>query len=97
MRFNDAGHFYWIMKHSRQLVFICTGSDCKKAGSKLIKKDLKIASKQNPWKGCCKLIQTKCLDMCKSAPVAIVEDHFLKKTSTEKILDQMKKALKDQG
>lgn len=80
------------MKLNRELLFVCTGSDCKKSGAKLIFKDLKSECKQGDLKGGVKLIKTKCLDMCKSAPVVIVGDHFCKKATTEKILEKIKKS-----
>ncbi|TFV97485.1 (2Fe-2S) ferredoxin domain-containing protein [Algoriphagus kandeliae] len=81
------------MKHKRELVFVCTGSDCKKAGAKAIRKHLKEDLKSGPLKGQCKLIQTKCMDLCKSAPVVIVGDHFCKKTDAEKVATILKKSL----
>lgn len=79
------------MKHSRTLVFCCTCSDCKKGGGKLLRKELKESIKAEDLKGQIKLIQTKCLDMCKSSPVVIVGDQFCKKATLEKILCQLKK------
>lgn len=80
------------MKLNRELIFICTGSDCKKSGGKSILKGLKAECSQGPLKGNLKLIKTKCLDMCKSAPVVIIGDHFCKKASTEKVLEKLKKS-----
>ncbi|WP_133552454.1 (2Fe-2S) ferredoxin domain-containing protein [Algoriphagus boseongensis] len=80
------------MRHPRKLIFVCTGSDCKKSGGKALKKQLKAELKEGQLKGNCKLISTKCMDMCKSAPVVIVEDHFLKKTNFSKVLQQLKKS-----
>jgi NADH:ubiquinone oxidoreductase subunit E len=79
------------MMHSRKLVFCCTGSDCKKEGGKSLRKDLKESAKSGELKGKVKLIQTKCMDRCKSAPVVIVGDHFCKKATLEKVLTQLKK------
>ncbi|MBC6365319.1 (2Fe-2S) ferredoxin domain-containing protein [Algoriphagus sp. AK58] len=79
------------MKHPRKLVFCCTGSDCKKSGGKSIRKELKEAAKNGEIKGLVKLIQTKCMDMCKSAPVVIVGDHFCKKATLEKVFNELKK------
>ncbi len=79
------------MKHSKTLVFCCSGSDCKKSGGKSLRKDLKESAKSGALKGEIKLIQTKCIDMCKSAPVVIVEDHFCKKATLEKVLEELKK------
>jgi NADH:ubiquinone oxidoreductase subunit E len=79
------------MQIKRDLVFVCTGSDCKKQGAKNLYKELKNASNQVPFKGRCKLIKTKCMDLCKSAPLVIVKDHFCKKTSSSKVLELLKK------
>lgn len=82
------------MKHRRELVFVCMGSDCKKAGAKCLHKDLKESFRKEPFKGNCKLIQTKCLDHCKSAPLVIIENHFHKKTSADKIKVELEIKLK---
>lgn len=82
------------MRHKRELIFICTGSDCKKAGAKGLCKELKESFKKSPMKGNCKLIQTKCLDHCKSAPVVILDDYFYKKTNSDQILNELEKKLK---
>ncbi|PZX50907.1 (2Fe-2S) ferredoxin domain-containing protein [Algoriphagus chordae] len=80
------------MKHSRKLVFICNGSDCKKAGAKNLYKELKRMTAEPDLKGSCKFIKTKCMDMCKTAPNVIVGDHFCKNTTAEKVLIQIKKS-----
>ncbi|WP_192349485.1 (2Fe-2S) ferredoxin domain-containing protein [Algoriphagus sp. Y33] len=80
------------MKHSRKLIFICNGSDCKKEGAKKLYKGLKEATDEAPLRGTCKFIKTKCIDMCKTAPNVIVGDHFCKKTTVEKVLVQLKKS-----
>jgi NADH:ubiquinone oxidoreductase subunit E len=81
-----------VMKINRQLVFVCSGSDCKEAGSKRLRKDLKEAVHAAGLKGQCKFFQTKCMDMCKTAPMVIVGDHFCKKADTKSVIDQIKKA-----
>lgn len=78
------------MKVTRQLIFVCNGSDCKKSGAKSIGKELKAACKSDSLKGKCKLIKTKCMDMCKSAPMVIVNDQFLKKTTAAEVIRQLK-------
>lgn len=80
------------MKHSKQLIFVCHGSDCKKAGAKKLNKELKDITSASPLKGSCKFIKTKCMDMCKTAPNVIVGDYFCKKTTSEKILEQLNKS-----
>ncbi len=79
------------MRVKRELIFVCTGSDCKKAGAKNLCKELKTATNQAPFKGQCKLIKTKCMDMCKSAPVVIVKDQYSKHTNSSKVLGLLKK------
>ncbi len=79
------------MKHPRKLIFLCTGSDCKKSGCKALTKELKKELAKPSHKGKYKFIRTKCLDMCKSAPVAIVEDFFVKKASVKKVINQVER------
>ncbi|MFC5623182.1 (2Fe-2S) ferredoxin domain-containing protein [Algoriphagus winogradskyi] len=80
------------MKHPRKLIFVCNGSDCKKEGAKKLSKELKNLTDQRPLKGSCKLIKTKCMDMCKTAPNVIVGEVFCKSTTAEKVLEQLKKS-----
>ncbi|WP_057936634.1 (2Fe-2S) ferredoxin domain-containing protein [Algoriphagus resistens] len=80
------------MKHSRKLIFVCNGSDCKKEGAKKLYKELKELTDVPPLKGTCKFIKTKCMDMCKTAPNLIVGDHFCKSTTAEKVMAQVKKS-----
>jgi NADH:ubiquinone oxidoreductase subunit E len=79
------------MQIKRELIFVCTGSDCKKAGAKNLCKELKTATNQPPFKGNCKLIKTKCMDMCKSSPLVIVKGQYCKKTNSSKVLELLKK------
>lgn len=85
------------MKHSRELVFVCTGSDCKKAGGKKLLKELEKEVKNEPFKGKCKLIATKCMDMCKSCPMAIIDSQFIKRADATKVESAIKKALEIQS
>lgn len=78
------------MKHRRKLIFICTGSDCKKCGAKKLSGDLKEKMSKEPFKGGCKLVKTKCMDMCKSAPVLILGEYFIKKASLASVLERIK-------
>jgi NADH:ubiquinone oxidoreductase subunit E len=80
------------MDEPRKLIFFCSGSDCKKAGGNSLRKELKKAAKEVPMKGKLKLIQTKCLDRCKSAPVVIIGEHFCKKATSAKIMEEIKKS-----
>lgn len=80
------------MKHSRKLIFVCTGSDCKKEGAKKLHKELKGLTDESSLKGSCKFIKTKCMDMCKTAPNVIVGDHFCKKANSAAVIGQIKKS-----
>lgn len=80
------------MKFNRKLVFVCSGSDCKDAGSKKLRKALKEAAEKGSIRGRCKFFQTKCMDMCKSAPVVIVDNHFCKKADLKNVMSQIEKA-----
>ncbi len=91
MRIGDAGYLGDVMKFNRHLVFVCSGSDCKKAGSKRIRKELKEAATEGSLKGHCKFFQTKCMDLCKSAPVVVVDAHFCKKADLKSVIHQIKK------
>ncbi len=79
------------MKVKRQLILICTGKDCKKSGGKELYRELKKSTAKEPFKGQFKLIKTKCMDMCKSAPLAVAKDFYFKKTSPLKVLEVLKK------
>lgn len=78
------------MESQRTLVFVCGGSDCKKSGSKNLTKEIKKSIKSDDLKGKCKLIKTKCMDFCKSAPVVIVDKYVCKKANLEKVTTQIK-------
>lgn len=80
------------MESKRKLIFICGGSDCKKSGSKILKKEIGNELSSKELKGQCKLIKTKCMDFCKSAPVVIVGEYVCKKATLEKVLFQIKKS-----
>jgi NADH:ubiquinone oxidoreductase subunit E len=92
MWIDDAGYIGRVMKNSRKLIFVCNGSDCKKGGAKKVYKELKGITNETPFKGSCKFIKTKCMDMCKTAPNVIVGDFFCKKATAEKVLDQIKES-----
>ncbi|WP_209331692.1 (2Fe-2S) ferredoxin domain-containing protein [Lunatimonas salinarum] len=66
------------MGRYRKFVFVCTGSDCKKAGCKTLMKDLKQILSLDPHRGSFKLVKTKCMDFCKSGPVMVFENEVFK-------------------
>ncbi|WP_296697719.1 (2Fe-2S) ferredoxin domain-containing protein [Algoriphagus sp.] len=80
------------MESKRKLIFICQGSDCKKSGSKSLNKKIKEEINSKGLKGQFKLIKTKCMDCCKSAPVVIIGEYFCKKATFEKVISQIKKS-----
>lgn len=80
------------MEYRRRLIFVCEGSDCKKEDSKGLRKSLEKELSSGEFKGQCKLIRTKCMDFCKSAPVVIIGDHVSKKTNLKKVIEQLKKS-----
>ncbi|MBN3584646.1 (2Fe-2S) ferredoxin domain-containing protein [Algoriphagus aestuarii] len=80
------------MESRRKLILVCEGSDCKKAESKALRKSIEKELNSGEFKGQCKLIRTKCMDFCKSAPVVIVGEHVNKKATLKKVIDQLKKS-----
>ncbi len=78
------------MKAHRKLIFVCTGSDCKKSGSKTLCKELKSQLEEKGLKGKFQLIKTKCMDRCKTAPMVILDDHFIKKAKADQLAEKLK-------
>ena len=73
------------MGNHRKFVFVCNGSDCKKEGCKKLQSGVKKLIGSDAHKGKYKIIKTKCMDFCKSAPVVIYEGKVLKKTKVEDV------------
>ena len=67
------------MKPRRKYIFICNGKDCKKNDSKSFSSSLKQAVSIAPLKGNFKLVKTKCMDCCKSGPIAVYNNQLVKK------------------
>jgi NADH:ubiquinone oxidoreductase subunit E len=63
----------------RKFIFICNGSDCKEKGCKDLQTEIKDLVKSEDHKGKYKIIKTKCMDFCKSAPVIVVNNEVVKK------------------
>jgi NADH:ubiquinone oxidoreductase subunit E len=78
------------MSPYRKFIFICNGSDCKKAGCKKLHTEIKGLIKSEDHKGKFKLIKTKCMDFCKSAPSVIMQNELIKKADLEDIKGKMK-------
>jgi NADH:ubiquinone oxidoreductase subunit E len=69
----------------RKFIFVCTGSDCKSEGSKKLEAGLKDLIKSEDYKGQYKVIRTKCMDFCKSAPVVVINNEVYKKSKIEEL------------
>jgi NADH-quinone oxidoreductase subunit F len=63
----------------RKFIFVCTGSDCKKAGCKKLQKEIKDLIASEDHKGQYKIVKTKCMDFCKSGPIVVVNNEVMKK------------------
>ena len=77
------------MKNRRTFIFVCSGSDCKSNGAKGFSGDIKRAINQDQFRGKFKMVRTKCMDCCKSGPVAVINNSLIK----EGDLKQLKKEL----
>lgn len=73
----------------RRFIFVCNGSDCKKEGCKKLQSDIKDLVRSENYKGKFKLIKTKCMDFCKSAPVVVINNEVLKRGSVEKLKEKL--------
>ncbi|MDX5347179.1 MAG: (2Fe-2S) ferredoxin domain-containing protein [Hymenobacteraceae bacterium] len=51
------------------VIYVCTGSKCKKKGGKEIGKAFRALIKENGLKGKVEVIKTDCTDRCDFAPV----------------------------
>lgn len=69
----------------RRFIFVCNGSDCKKEGCKKLQSDIKELIKSEDYKGKFKIIKTKCMDFCKSAPLVVINNEVLKKVNLQDI------------
>lgn len=69
------------MSPYRKFIFICNGSDCKKAGCKKLQSEIKDLVKSNEYQGKYKLIKTNCMDFCKSAPLVVINNEVLKRAN----------------
>ena len=58
-----------VFKIPQQVIYVCTGSKCKKKGGKEISKLFRSISKAAGYKDTVEIIRTDCTDRCKFAPV----------------------------
>jgi len=63
----------------RRFIFVCNGPDCKKKDCKKLQGEIKDLIKSEDYKGKFKIIKTKCMDFCKSAPLVVVNNEVLKR------------------
>ncbi|MCH6233110.1 NAD(P)H-dependent oxidoreductase subunit E [Cognataquiflexum rubidum] len=73
----------------RKFIFICNGSDCKKEGCKKLQQEIKDLVKSDDHKGKYKIVKTKCMDFCKSAPVVVVNNEVVKKADIPSLRKKM--------
>lgn len=73
----------------RKFIFICNGSDCKKEGCKSLLHEIKDLIKSDDHKGKYKIIKTKCMDFCKSAPAVVVNNEVIKKADLHALKKKM--------
>jgi NADH:ubiquinone oxidoreductase subunit E len=73
----------------RRFIFVCNGSDCKKEGCKKLQKDIKDMIGSEGYKGKFKIIKTKCMDFCKSAPVVVVNNEVLKRGTVDALKSKL--------
>ena len=59
-------------------VFVCTGKDCRKNGSKKLIKEIKAAYPRM------RVIKAKCSDHCKKGPVVFYDDKLFLKATVKK-------------
>ena len=72
---------------ARQYIFICTGKDCKKNGSKELLKELKKYRKGKKLR----VIKTKCMDHCKKGPNAIIDNTIYHYTTAGELITAIEK------
>ena len=56
-------------KTPRQVIYVCTGSKCKKRGGKELSKLFRTEAKAAGFKDDIEIIKTDCTDRCKYAPI----------------------------
>ena len=60
-----------------QVIYVCTGSSCKKRGGKSIAKHLRKLAKDHGLKNEVEIIKTDCTDRCKLAPICALQPQNL--------------------
>lgn len=62
-----------VLKTPQQIVYVCTGSKCKKRGGKEIGKLLRSMTKAAGLKDTVEIIKTDCTDRCKFGPIMSIQ------------------------
>lgn len=62
-----------IFNTPQQVIYICTGSKCKKKGGKELSKLFREKAKAAGLKDTLEIIKTDCTDRCKFAPVMSIQ------------------------
>lgn len=73
----------------RKFIFICNGSDCKKEGCKKLQHEVRELVKSDDHKGKYKIVKTKCMDFCKSAPIVVINNEVVKKADVPALRKKM--------
>ena len=58
-----------VIKTPNQVIYVCTGSKCKKRGGKDLSKSFRDLAKQAGLKDDVEIIKTDCTDRCKYGPI----------------------------
>lgn len=82
------------MKPRRKYIFICNGKDCKKNDAKSFSLAIKEELKSGVLRGNYKLVKSKCMDCCKSGPIAVYNNHLIKKGDIDQLIKILKLELK---
>lgn len=78
------------MKKRRKFIFVCSGSDCKSNGAKDFTGKIKQTLHGGEFRGQFKMVKTKCMDCCKSGPVAVVNNQLIKKADLDELISELK-------
>jgi (2Fe-2S) ferredoxin len=62
-----------VFKTPQQVIYVCTGSKCKKKGGKELSKLFRNMAKAAGLKDTVEIIKTDCTDRCKFAPVMSIQ------------------------
>lgn len=80
-------------QRNKKYIFICTGKDCKKNGSKQLAKTIAGDIKATGQKSSVVVVKTKCMNHCKKGPNVIADNslyHKVKEKELSALLDQLK-------